>query len=142
MIWKKGYEPQKVDPVPPSISAKIVSQFDKEGNLIMVYPSISKASKSTGIPEMTLGKILSSKPQYLRGFIWMEGNKLTKITPPKKKIKVVYQYDLSGNHIATYPSVIEAGKSTGVSRSSINDAVHGRSKTCGGYIWKYVEKII
>lgn len=143
LIWKKGYEPQKVDPVPPiSINAKIVSQFDKEGNLIMVYPSISKASKSTGIPEITLGKALRSKPQYIRGFFWMEGNKLTKITPPKRKIRVVYQYDLSGNHIATYPSIVEAGKSMGLSRASISDAVHGRSKTCGGYVWKYVEKII
>lgn len=50
--------------------------------------------------------------------------------------KVVKQYDLYGNHIATYPSTMEARRQTGVYH--IPEVCNGRRERAGGYVWKYV----
>ena len=56
--------------------------------------------------------------------------------------KSVAQYDLIGNLIAIYPSVKEAWRQTGISRSHISDVANDnpKYKTAGGYIWKFVER--
>jgi len=48
--------------------------------------------------------------------------------------KKVIQYDLSGNIIKEYISAKEAKTITGL---KIQNALTGRAKQCGGYIWKY-----
>lgn len=54
--------------------------------------------------------------------------------PPKKPI---LQYDLQGNLIAEYDSVLEAGKQCGIWKGGISTVLKGKQKTAGGYIWKY-----
>ena len=53
----------------------------------------------------------------------------------------VSQYDLNGNFIKTYNSVLEA---TLVYRkkygSNISQCLKGKTKTAFGYIWKYADK--
>lgn len=53
----------------------------------------------------------------------------------------VQQFDMSGNLIETYDSIIEASEATGVDRSSISAVCNGRNPnrhTAGGYIWKHL----
>ena len=56
------------------------------------------------------------------------------------KHKVVHQYDLCGNYIATYYSQKEAELKTGINRNNICDACKGRSRAAGGYIWSYTKE--
>ncbi len=49
----------------------------------------------------------------------------------------INQYTKDNRFIATYGSTAEAEKETGISRSAICQALKGRAKTSGGYIWKY-----
>lgn len=49
----------------------------------------------------------------------------------------VKQYDLNGNYIKTYNSIIEASKELGIYKSNISKVCKGKMKTTGGYIWKY-----
>lgn len=56
--------------------------------------------------------------------------------PPKKP---VLQYDINGNFIAEYPSVLEAGEICGIWKGGISTVLKGKQKTAGGYIWKYKE---
>jgi hypothetical protein len=51
--------------------------------------------------------------------------------------KPVNQFDLDGNFIATYPSMGEADRVTGVPNSRVCAACRGRYKTVGGYRWAY-----
>lgn len=51
--------------------------------------------------------------------------------------KNVIQYDLDGNVIAEYPSIVSASESIGMSRNAVGNAVRGYVKTAGGYIWRY-----
>lgn len=51
--------------------------------------------------------------------------------------RAVKQYDLQGNLLATYNSIVEANKATGVNKSNISQACRGVHKTIGGYRWSY-----
>ena len=48
----------------------------------------------------------------------------------------VIQYSLKGEEIETFYSIGEAARITGLHKTNIYDAVSGKQKTCGGYIWK------
>jgi len=56
----------------------------------------------------------------------------------KDKVKkAVNQYDIEGNFVATYLSIEEAKRKTGIKH--IGDVVRGSygHKTAGGYVWEY-----
>lgn len=55
------------------------------------------------------------------------------------KGKAVVQYTTGGVFLAEYPSIMEAGRVTGISQSHISEVCHGKRKTAGGYIWCYEE---
>jgi hypothetical protein len=55
-----------------------------------------------------------------------------------KGATLIEQYDLTGKHIRTHRSASIAANVTGVSRSNIYSCCTNKSKTAGGYIWKYV----
>ena len=44
---------------------------------------------------------------------------------------------MDGNLIATYNKIVEAAKAVNASTGSISAVLHGRNKTCKGYIWKF-----
>ena len=73
-----------------------------------------------------------------------EGNKGKVISEETKqkirqsKSKKVIQYDLNGNLIKIWNSIKEAIESTGATH--ISDCCKGKSKTAGGYIWRYADK--
>ena len=51
--------------------------------------------------------------------------------------KEVQQYSVDGELIAAYKSTVYASQVTGISGTSITNNLKGRSKTAGGYVWKY-----
>lgn len=49
----------------------------------------------------------------------------------------VYQYDLEGNYIASYPSAVEAASALNKSISGdISSCIQGHKLSAGGYLWK------
>lgn len=50
--------------------------------------------------------------------------------------QAIQQIDKSGNIIATYPSMREAERQTGINNTRISAVCRGRSRQAGGYIWK------
>lgn len=53
--------------------------------------------------------------------------------------KSIIQYDLSGNKMKEYKSLIDASIDTGVCKNSISRNLRGIYKNAGGYVWKYKE---
>lgn len=51
--------------------------------------------------------------------------------------KQINQYDLSGTLIASFTTIKVAAETLCLNRKAINAAVVGRTKTSGGFIWKY-----
>jgi hypothetical protein len=54
------------------------------------------------------------------------------------KSKKVAKMDLQGNVICVYPAVMEAMRITNICESNIRGCIYGRSKTAGGFKWKYI----
>lgn len=54
------------------------------------------------------------------------------------KSRQVLRFDLYGNLIDSFYSVADAAERTGLKLHNICHALRGRSKTCGGYIWKRI----
>lgn len=48
----------------------------------------------------------------------------------------VFKYDLCGNFIERYGSGRQAALANGIDPRNLSSALHGRSKTAGGFIWK------
>lgn len=56
--------------------------------------------------------------------------------------KKVIQYTTNNEFIKEYISISEAGRTSGVKKRNIQQVLSGRTKTAGGYIWKYAENNI
>lgn len=53
-------------------------------------------------------------------------------------IKKVYQYDLDGNYLNEYDSIVDAAKSIGTNKhGSISQCCNGKTKTANGYRWSF-----
>lgn len=55
----------------------------------------------------------------------------------EKISKPVLQYDLLGNFIREWPSIIKVEEELGINDGNISSCCSGRLKTAGGYLWKY-----
>lgn len=54
--------------------------------------------------------------------------------------RVVCQYTKDGNFVATYRTITEASKTTGIHYTAIREVcIRGRQKAAGGYVWRYAE---
>lgn len=55
--------------------------------------------------------------------------------------KPIVQYTKDGQFVAEYQSIIEASKATNIINTSIVNCLKGRSKTSGGFVFKYAEAV-
>ncbi len=54
----------------------------------------------------------------------------------KRKIPII-QYSKEGMFIKEYLSALDAYRETGIWKESIRNCMRGKSKSAGGYVWKY-----
>lgn len=59
------------------------------------------------------------------------------IEDAKKKSKPVIQYSLDFTEIQTFESIKQAERMTGAKCGNISKCCNGKTKTAGGYIWRY-----
>jgi len=64
-----------------------------------------------------------------------------KLSKTMRKIngKKISQYTNTGRFIASYDSIVEGAEKNGLTRRNVQACVSGRTKTAGGFIWKYIE---
>lgn len=68
---------------------------------------------------------------------WKENNDKGR----KEHSKKVRQYDLNGNYIRTYNSIIEASKETNTYHANISACCKGKLNKTNNYIWKYDKEV-
>jgi len=73
-----------------------------------------------------------------------KGFKHSELTKLKRSIslkgvgaKPIIQFDLDGNYIREWPSIIIAAKTLNCSHGNIASVANGRQKTAKGFIWKF-----
>lgn len=109
-----------------------IVQLTTEGNLIKEWSSITLASK-----ELQININLNRKTSG--GYIW----KRLKDYNPNDNNKVIYnteisvkQYTKDGQFVEEWSSITAASKALNIKHCNISNALHGKQKTAGGYIWK------
>lgn len=66
---------------------------------------------------------------------------LTKnISKGRSEGRHVFQYNLDGKFVKEYHSLVFAGQSTNISAETIGACCHNKTKTAGGFIWKFKKK--
>ena len=118
--------------------------FTKDKKLVAEYLNIGDAAKATNLSRGLIIQELNKDIKTLTGgFYWSRDRVLGATRDYKNtgKAKVVNQYDLNGNYIATYNSIRDATESCGRDRKSacIWAVLNNRQNTAYGYKWKYAD---
>jgi group I intron endonuclease len=119
-----------------------IIQYDLKGNFIQEWDSGTHYAESRGLNSSTLIIMcLKNKSKTAYGSLWKyKTNNYPKIILPLvleyEKMKVT-QMDLDGNMVKEWNSILEAANSLGLKKQSIVNNLKGRSKSSGGFIWKY-----
>jgi hypothetical protein len=127
------------------IPAKVLVQYDIDGNYINHFISQEEASQKTGASKGTISFVINGRQKTSGGYVWryFDADKIpekiekTEITTPEAK--EVIQLDLDGNIIKTFPSITIASKICGICTKNIRNVINGKQKTAGGYKWKLKE---
>lgn len=118
-----------------------VKEFDMEHRDLLVLHK--NGNTFDNVPE---NLFLATRKEQMRILI-ERGSKVPIVTQSvlktlrknaRKKRKTISQYDTAGNRLATFTSIAQASKVTGISVSSIGSVVARRNRyyTAGGFIWK------
>lgn len=134
-VYEKDYDKTQQYKYEKTKPFKKVVQYDELGNLIKIYDSCSIAEKETGINKKLISAVCHGQKRVANGYVWrLYGDSFDKYET-KHKIKTpVAQYDTNNNFIRTFESQQEVKDVLGI---HIGSVLSGRTKTAGGYIWKY-----
>jgi len=95
---------------------------------------IAASLKGRGPNKETIEKIKKT----LKGRIINENQKRALINLSESRKKIILQFDKSNEKIIKeYSCAAEASKITGINRTAIVQCLKNRSKTAGGFIWRY-----
>jgi len=116
-----------------------IKQYTKDGTFIKEYNGIAETAKLLNLTKNSLKNCLVGRRKTYKGYIWKYSNDEFKKIEYKKPIThnrctPILQYDIDGNFIREWKSIKQAKIETGL---NIGDYLLGRTKSCGGYIWKY-----
>lgn len=118
-------------------SSKPVSQYTLDGDFITNFPSAKVASEKTGANRSYITQCCKERRKSAGGYLWTyEGYPVPSFS--KKYHRAVAQCNSIGNVLATFRSLTAAQNQTGIELHNISECCRGKSKTAGGFVWKYV----
>lgn len=109
-----------------------ILQYDLEGNFLREFKSLNDASKFIGIVPNAIGQNLNSYTKSAGGFQWRfktknYSNKIESYFIQNNGLPIG-QYDLNGNLISAFESLLDAERKTGHSEGSIRAAMNRGAK--------------
>jgi NUMOD1 domain len=116
---------------------KIVHQYNKKGDFLGEFESISEAAKSINLTSASVFACVSGAVKTSGGYVWRYKDQ--PYHGEHKGIKrgfEVTQLDTNGNILATFKNITDACKVTRVAETSINRCYKGIRPTAGGYVWR------
>lgn len=123
------------------VTTKAVSQYDLDGNFIAHFESAKEAGELTTANQSYITQCCKGRRKSSGGYLWTyKGDNPPKYT--KQYFTPVLQFDLNQALVAEFPSLTHAQNATGVELHNISECCRGRSKTAGGFIWRYKEKAL
>lgn len=117
-----------------------VVQYDKQGNEIARFVSLSDASRHTGILRENIGKCCNHIEGWITagGYVWeFEGNPFTLRQGKDGSRRAVAQYSKDGVFIRQYGSIKEAAEATGANPIVISRVLDTKYRA-KKFLWKSV----
>lgn len=132
----------KTNQIDYHISNKIpVIAFNLDGNKIKIYDSLIDAVKDSQDSEISITSQCKTKIYNNTKYQWryyFENPILDYIgSSIDNSNYIIDQYDLQGNFITTYNSLLEAANTLGLNSANLTTTLQGKQKSYGGYLWCY-----
>jgi hypothetical protein len=121
---------------------KPILQYNLNGEFIQEWLSASIFAKLNGLTNGTLiTRCMKGKTPSAYNFMWKYKTlnypiKIEPIILNYEKMEIT-QNDLEGNIINEWSSILEAANTLNINQQSICNNLKNRSKSSGGFIWKY-----
>jgi hypothetical protein len=112
-----------------------VFQYTSSGIFVTKHESIKHAARLYNINSSHITSCCKGNVKSVRGFLWSYEEK--DMQPIKLKEVPVEQYSLEGDLICVYVNIKTASKGTGIKPSAISNNLHNKSKTSGGFKFKF-----
>ncbi|HWK05690.1 MAG TPA: NUMOD1 domain-containing DNA-binding protein [Puia sp.] len=121
---------------------RVVKQYSLKGKLLNSFPSITVASRKTGVSISCISACANKNLFQTKGFVWRfnedDYDGALQFREPVEK--PVTQYDIKGKKIAVFPSMNEASRQTGISVQAIVGCAKKKYFHASGYVWRYAEE--
>ena len=104
------------------------------------YVSVSEAARQTGINRSNIKTAINGKRLSAGGYHWAvvdDQEKISELSALAGKCKAAKRSVICVETGSIFESITEAARYMNVSQSGISNVLSGRSKTAGGYHWKY-----
>ncbi|WP_405330778.1 NUMOD1 domain-containing DNA-binding protein [Leeuwenhoekiella sp. LLG6367-2.1] len=117
---------------------KSVYQYSKaDGKLIQKYDSLQNAANAVSASKSAIGSVCIGISRTCKGYFWSYILKEPFVVPVDKRKKKVIQLSLSGLKLATYESVAEASRKSGISKTCIARCCRGEREFSGNFKWTF-----
>lgn len=119
---------------------KVILQYDLQGEFVKEWISFKEVKKNLGFCDRVLIDVCKGRKISACGFIWRYKTidyPLTIEVSKKPISQLLVQYDKNYNVVNEFESLMDAYKSTNISRTAIANNLSGLSKSAGGFLWKY-----
>lgn len=119
---------------------RAIVQCDMDGNKIAEYPSVKEAALNTGIGRPMISQAITGHCLTAGGFIWVYKEDFPVADVAKHRYHKegipIYQIDkATGEIVAQYDRIKDAGTALGVNYKGIHKAVDDPGRTAYGYKW-------
>lgn len=121
------------------IICKPVSQYTLDGEHVADFSSAKVASENVPSANRSyITQVCKGKRKSAGGYLWTyKGEPVPTFT--KQYYSGTNQFSLDGILLNTFRSLTEAQKLTGIELHNISECCRGKSKTAGGFVWKYYD---
>lgn len=143
-VWPRKVSDEEIENL-KILKSKPVVEYNRNGDIINRFDSLTNLSKETGLSISRLGHSVRGEKKlcanrmfrYEHITITMQDVKKAFYPRGKERQKRIIQYDLNGNFVAEYESVAHTIFNSPTQKSAIAKACRGECKTKYGFIWKY-----
>lgn len=116
--------------------SKPISQYTLDGVFINKWDSLIQIKNTLGFNWTNISKCCRNLQKSSNNYLW-KFHKSNNNIDEYIKNKFIYQYDLSGNIIKKWKSLIEITKQTGYLAGNISNNCSKTTKSSNGFIWSY-----
>lgn len=117
---------------------KRVYQYDKNGNFLKTFYSVTEASKTVGCNKANIAGAAQGNIKSAGGYIWSYDKKeKIDVLPNKKGYTIIGKYTKNNKLVEIYLSLTAAQNNTGISRKKISILAE-TGELYKGYYWRYM----